>query len=166
MIPKILTKVLGGAIINMNDENEKKRIESEAEIKTYLDRLKYALKSKSTTVNFQKERSVDKQKNIKYTNRYTISKLFLDEDELKALRRELSTLNVDEYIETVKDTRFLKRSEMRVFGRKYSNKDVYIKIRVELINKGYASGNDYIMVMSFHFSKWSFKKSNFPYKRC
>lgn len=166
MIPKILTKVLGGAIINMNDENEKKRIESEAEIKTYLDRLKYALKSKSTTINFQNERSVDKQKNIKYTNRYTISKLFPDEDELKALRRELSTLNVDEYIETVKDTRFLKRSEMRVFGRKYSNKDVYIKIRVELINKGYASGNDYIMVMSFYFSKWSFKKSNFPYKRC
>jgi hypothetical protein len=46
----------------MNDENEKKRIESEAEIKTYLDRLKYALKSKSTTINFQNERSVDKQK--------------------------------------------------------------------------------------------------------
>jgi hypothetical protein len=36
--------------------------------------------------------------------------------------------NEQEYIETVKDTRHLTRSDMRVFGKKYSNEDVYIKL--------------------------------------
>ena len=37
-------------------------------------------------------------------------------------------------IETVKDRRFIKRSEMRVFGKNYNSNDVYIKIRVGKMN--------------------------------
>lgn len=76
---------------------------------------------------------------------------------------------MEEYIETVKDQRFPKRSDMRVFGRKYSGKDVYIKIRVELVKTSNCmkngSGDNYIFVMSFHYSEEAFTDSDFPYRK-
>ncbi|MGF7185320.1 hypothetical protein GGQ84_001406 [Desulfitispora alkaliphila] len=149
----------------MSKITEVKRKESKLEVQTYIDRLKYAIKSGSVTINFQKDRNVDQGRNKKYTNRYTMGQLFPDEDEVEALKRELSLLTVEEYIETVKDTRFPKRSEMRVFGKQYSGDDVYIKIRVELVSIAHASGDSFIMVMSFHYSEWDFKESDFPYKK-
>lgn len=156
---------MGSVIIKMNKITEIKRKESKLEVQTYIDRLKYAIKSGSVTINFQKVRNVDQDRNKKYTNRYTMGQLFPDEDEVEALKRELSLLAVEEYIETVKDTKFPKRSEMRVFGKQYSGDDVYIKIRVELVSIAHASGDSFIMVMSFHYSEWDFKESDFPYKK-
>lgn len=156
---------MGSVIIKMNKIKEIKRKESRLEVQTYIDRLKYAIKSGSVTINFQKVRNVDQGRNKKYTNRYTMGRLFPDEDEVEALKRELSLLAVEEYIETVKDTKFPKRSEMRVFGKQYLGDDVYIKIRVELVSIAHASGDSFIMVMSFHYSEWDFKESNFPYKK-
>ena len=64
-----------------------------------------------------------------------------------------------EYIHTVKDLRFPKRSEMRVFGRRYhGSNDVYIKIRVELLS---AMGNHTAFVMSFHYAEVSFAEKYF-----
>ncbi len=132
----------------MKEGNEKKRIESKSEVQFYLDNLKYALESSYVTINFQKNRQVDDSRDRKYTNRYTITQLFPDEDEVEVMKRELAFLTVEEYIETVKDTRFRNKSEMRVFGRQYLNKDVYIKIRLELVNIEHASGGSCIFVMS------------------
>lgn len=165
MIPKILTVSVGSVIIKMSQTTEKKRKESKIEVQTYLDRLKYAIQSGSVRINFQKDRKVDEGRNEKYTNRYTMGQLFSDEDEIAALKRELSLLTVEEYIETIKDTRFPKRSEMRVFGKQYSGDDVYIKIRVELVSIAHASGDSFILVMSFHYSEWDFKETDFPYKK-
>ena len=53
---------------------------------------------------------------------------------------------------------------MRVLGKQFEEKDVYIKIRVELVSAAYASGNNYVFVMSFHFSEMEFKESDFPYR--
>ena len=148
----------------MTDQtSEQKRIESKLEVQTYLDRLKYALHSGSVTVNFQKDRQIDSKKDKKYTNRYTLAQLFPNEDEVEVLKRELSYLSIGEYIETVKDIRFSKRSEMRIFGRKYIEEDVYIKIRVELISMEQAIYNNYIFVMSFHFWEWDLD-SVFPHR--
>jgi hypothetical protein len=152
-------------IIKMKQKSESKRIESKNEVQTYLDRLKYALQSGAVTINFQKDRNIDGGRDRKYTNRYTLGKLFSDEDEVEALKRELSSLVAEEYIETVKDIRFPNRSEMRVFGKQYSGDDVYIKIRVELVSIDHASGDCYIMVMSFHYSEWDFEENDFPYKK-
>jgi hypothetical protein len=165
LIPKKLTISIGSVIIKLKQKTEKKRIEPKNEVKAYLDRLNYALQSKDVTINFQKDRNIDYGRNKKYTNRYTVRQLFSDEDEVEALKRELSLLTVEEYIETVEDIRFPKRSEMRVFGKQYSGDDVYIKMRVELISLVHAIGNSFIMVMSFHFSEWDFKESDFPYKK-
>lgn len=149
----------------MKQTTEEKRTESKIEVKTYLDKLKYAIQSNSARLSFLKNRKVDYGRDKKYTNRYTMSQLFPDEDEVEVLKRELLLLTIEEYIETVKDTRFPNRSEMRVFGKQYSGEDIYIKIRVELVSLEQASGGSFILVMSFHYSEWEHKDNDFPYKK-
>ena len=106
------------------------RIESELEVKSYIQNLKYALNN-GAKIEFQIKRLVDDGKDEKYTNLYTVNTLFPNENPVDALKRELLTLSVEDYMQTVKDLRFPKISEMREFGKVYNGKDdVYIKIRV------------------------------------
>ena len=144
---------------------EEKRIESKLEVTTYLDRLRYALQSGKAKINFQKDRRVYGNRDKKYTNRYTILSLFPDEDDIEALKRELAFLTEKECIETVKDKRYPKRSDMRVFGKKYFGEDIYIKIRGELLSAIASGGDNYIFVMSFHFAEKVILESDFPYRK-
>ena len=146
----------------MKASYEKSTIESDFDVNTYLDRLQYALKSGSASINFQRDRLIDAARDRKYTNRHTMLTLFPNEDEVTVLKRELATLTVHDYIETVKDIRFPKRPDMRVFGKEYSAEDVYIKIRVELVG---GMGSNYILVMSFHFAETAFVEADFPYRK-
>ena len=134
------------------------RIESELEIKSYIQNLKYALNN-GAHIEFQAIRRVDHNRDERYTNQYTVDKLFPDENPVDALKRELLTLTEEDYIRTVKDLRFPKRSEMREFGKTYNrDEDVYIKIRVELIGQ---YGNITTFVMSFHFAEKVFTSEIF-----
>lgn len=143
-------------------EETKWRIESEIEVKSYIQDLKYALNN-GAKIDFQVRRLVDQKRDEKYTNQYTIDKLFPDENPVDALRRELLTLSAEDYIKTVKDFRFPKRSEMREFGKVYNGTDeVYIKIRVELLG---IYGNTTTFVMSFHFAERRFTQEMFPYRK-
>lgn len=138
------------------------RIESELEVKAYIQDLKFALNN-GAKIDFQVKRRVDDNRDGKYTNQYTVNTLFPDENPVEALKRELLTLSVEDYIRTVKDLRFLKRSEMREFGKVYNGKDdVYIKIRVELLGM---YGNATTFVMSFHFAEKAFTPDMFPYRK-
>ena len=138
------------------------RIESETEVRAYVQNLKFALNN-GAKINFQVKRLVDENRDEKYTNQYTVNTLFPDENPVDALKRELLTLSVEEYMQTVKDLRFPNRSEMREFGKVYNgSEDVYIKIRVELLG---AYGNTTTFVMSFHFAERAFTPEMFPYKR-
>ena len=140
----------------------KTRIESELEVKAYIQDLKYALNN-GAKINFQAKRLVDENRDEKYTNQYTVDALFPDENPIDALKRELLTLSVEDYMRTVRDLRFPKRSEMREFGKVYNGKDdVYIKIRVELLG---LYGNTTTFVMSFHFAEKSFSPEMFPYRK-
>lgn len=137
------------------------RIESEPEVRAYIQNLKYAIEN-GATINFQIKRRVDENRDEKYTNLYTVNTLFPDDDPAEALRRELRTLSVQDYMRTVKDLRFPRRSEMREFGKVYNGKGyVYIKIRVEVLD---AYGNATAFVMSFHFAEKAFSNDMFPYK--
>lgn len=69
-----------------NEENS--QIESELEVKTYIQNLKFALNS-GAKIDFQAKRLVDEKRNEKYTNQYTVNKLFPDENPVDALKREL-----------------------------------------------------------------------------
>lgn len=143
-------------------EETKSRIESEIEVKAYIQDLKFALNN-GAKIDFQAKRLVDEKRNEKYTNQYTVNKMFPDENPVDALKRELSTLSVKDYMQTVKDIRFPKRSEMREFGKVYNGTDdVYIKIRVELLGM---YGNTTTFVMSFHFAEKTFTPEMFPYKK-
>ena len=148
----------------MGEENYTKRIESKLEVQTYLAQLKYALNSGNTRIVFQKKRHADENRDERYTNRYTIHTLFPDEDEIHVLKRELLGLSYRDYIETVKDTTFPGKSEMRVFGKTYSDRDVYIKIRVELLSMKDAIDGNFILVMSYHIAEEELKDSDFPYR--
>ena len=145
----------------MADETNS-RIESELEVKAYIQNLKFALNN-GAKIDFQAKRLVDEKRDEKYTNQYTINKLFPDENPVDALKRELLALSVEDYMQTVKDLRFPKRSEMREFGKVYNGTDdVYIKIRVELLGM---YGNTTTFVMSFHFAEKAFVPEMFPYKK-
>jgi len=138
------------------------RIESEREIKAYIQDLKFAL-NHGAKIEFQAKRRIDDNRDIKFTNQYTVNTLFPNENPTDALRNELLTLSVEDYMKTVKDLRFPKRSEMREFGKVYNGKDdVYIKIRVELLG---TYGQTTTFVMSFHFAERSFSPEMFPYKK-
>ena len=140
----------------------KTRIESELGVKAYIQDLKYALNN-GAKINFQAKRLVDENRDEKYTNQYTVAALFPDENPVDALKRELLTLSVENYMRTVKDLRFPKRSEMREFGKVYNGKDdVYIKIRVELLG---SYGNTTTFIMSFHFAEKAFSPEMFPYRK-
>ena len=143
-------------------EESKARIETELEVKAYIQNLKYALKN-GAQIDFQIRRRVDDDREERYTNQYTVNKLFPDENPVDALKRELLTLTVEDYMQTVKDLRFPKRSEMREFGKVYNgNEDVYIKIRVELLGQ---YGNPTTFIMSFHFAEKAFTPNMFPYRK-
>ena len=102
------------------------RIESETEVRAYVQNLKFALNN-GAKIDFQVKRLVDEKRDEKYTNQYTVNTLFPDENPVDALKRELLTLSVEEYMQTVKDLRFPNRSEMREFGKVYNgSEDVYI----------------------------------------
>ncbi len=141
--------------------SEYKRIERKDEVNAYLQNLKYAIINKADLV-FQARRYVDEHRQLKFTNQYTIQMLFPDENPVDVLKRELTTLSVENYICTVKDLRFPQKSEMREFGKVYHGKeDVYIKLRVELFG---FDGAPSVFVMSFHFAETSFKADMFPYR--
>ncbi len=93
----------GDAIVNSNY-----RVESFEEVKTYLERLKYAVKN-GAQIRLQKLRNVDISKPVQYTNEYALNTLFPDENPVAALKRELLKLQPQHYLRTVKDIRFPKK---------------------------------------------------------
>lgn len=144
------------------DKETNERIESELEVRSYIQNLKFAL-NHGAKINFQAKRLVDDGRDEKFTNEYTVNTLFPDENPVDALKRELLSLNVEDYMRTVKDFRFPNRSEMREFGKIYNEvDDVYIKIRVELLG---IYGQTTTFVMSFHFAEKAFEPEMFPYRK-
>lgn len=145
--------------MNETSGENKKTTKSETEVEAYLAKLFYTLGQDNTLITIQEDRRIDSERDLKYTNRYTITTLFPEESPREALRRELQKLTISDYIETVKDIKFPKRSEMWVFGKRYSAEDVYIKIRVEVLPR------NTLFVMSFHFSTSPFINDDFPYAK-
>lgn len=84
------------------------RIESELDVKSYIQNLRFAL-THGAKINFQEKRLVDENRPEKYTNQYTVRTLFPDENPVDALKRELLSLSSENYMRTVKDLRFPKK---------------------------------------------------------
>lgn len=143
-------------------DDTRTRIESEIEVRSYLQNLRYAL-DHGAHITFQIERQIDRKRKLRFTNQFTVADLFPNEDPVSAIKHELKGLAVEEYIQTVKDLRYPKRAEMREFGKVYEGKgEVYIKIRVELLSE---FGKHTAFVMSFHYAETPFSCTMFPYKK-
>ena len=69
-------------------EDLKSRIETELEVKAYIQDLKYALNN-GAQIKFQLKRRVDEERDERYTNQYTVNTLFPNENPVVALKREL-----------------------------------------------------------------------------
>ncbi len=67
-------------------EGTNTRIESELEVKSYIQNLKFALNN-GAKIDFQAKRLVDEKRDEKYTNQYTVNKLFPDENPVDALKK-------------------------------------------------------------------------------
>lgn len=146
------------------EEKLHERIESRLEVIAYLQNLRYALEN-GAKIQYQDTRFVDRMREEKYTNKYTVANLFPHLNPLQALEKELLSLKVENYIRTVKDINRPKNSEMREFGKVYDlNKEVYIKIRVEVMKSGKFGVTNVVFVMSFHYTTIPFKDVVFPYQ--
>lgn len=140
----------------MGMSEDEKYIESKYAIKTFLAQLKHTIDNNCHII-LQRHKSSENNRPIEYTNLYTINDLFPNEDIPNILKRVLKELNIDDYIHTVIDNKFKNRPPMRVFGKLFKDKDVYIKIRVEMLKEK-------IFVMSFHYALHPFVDAYYPYK--
>lgn len=140
------------------------RIETRLEVMAYLQDLHYALKN-GAKVRIQFTRQVEQFRDKKYSNAYAFAELFPQKNIEKELAKELLTLKVENYIRTVTDINYPNNSEMREFGKVYNtDKEIYIKIRVELMKNGGFGVNHVVFVMSFHYSTIPFCNIVFPYR--
>ena len=73
--------------------DEKSRIESKLDIQAYLQDLNYAL-DHGAEVRFQIDRIVDNNRDEQYTNKYTISDLFPNDNPVDVLKKELRNLSI------------------------------------------------------------------------
>ncbi len=138
-------------------DNETTRTESREEVESFLAKLRYAI-GHGAKLFFQIDRKSEANRPIEYTNRYTVADLFPNDSPEEALKRELLTLTVSDYISTNKDLLVPKKSELRVFGKTYEGaKNVYIKIRVEIL------AEQHVFVLSFHYALFPFQQKDFPY---
>lgn len=136
------------------------RRETREEVETYLARLKYAIET-GARISIQMDRPADRNRPKEYTNEYTIHDLFPDEDPNLAIKRELKTLTVRNYLRTVKDLDYPNRSDLREFGKVYEcDKEVYIKLRVEVLAP---LDQPPLFVLSFHYAERPFSQEIFPY---
>ena len=135
------------------------------EVTTFLSKLKYALEHEALIV-IQMNRTADlNRSDYRCTNRYTLAKLFPDEDPKIVLRRELKKLTEENYLRTLQDEHFPERGELREFGMIYdTEKHVYLKIRAKLTSDQ-MTGSHIVFVLSFHFAEHLFKDEDFPYKK-
>lgn len=145
----------------MTRQNERNEKETEAEINAFISNVRYCIESDDCQISVKSERRSEQNKDIKFTNRYAMGKLFPDEDPSDSMRRELIKLTKRNYIETLEDLDFPDRSKLRVFGKMY-DADVYIKFRAELLSKK-AYGANMIFVLSFHYAQYPFDGDTFPY---
>lgn len=92
----------------------------------------------------------------------TIATLFPDEFADVALRRELKTLTEKNYMYSLKNIQYPLTSKRRVFGKRYGDDDIYIKLRIEF-DSDKSLIKTIIFVLSFHVSTEKFHPKNFPY---
>ena len=115
------------------------------EVKYLLDRINEILANAgSAGFTFVQNRTEEKN-NPKFTNTYCLTALEYDEEDVM---REIMSLQVSNYYESVFDRESKQPDTLHVFVKEIINKQVYIKIKIKEIGD-----NDIVLCISFHFAE-------------
>lgn len=144
------------------DSNKTNWIEDRSEVLAFLAKLKHMLENQRTIIKLENNRKSDQYKKIEFTNRFTFSDLFPNENPVEVLRRELNLLSICEYMHTAVDVINPKAPNYYVFAKKIG-KYVYIKIKIVVFNGSTPGQPDTALVMSFHYAEYMIDDKSFPY---
>jgi hypothetical protein len=138
------------------------RTESIQDVRLFIDELRAVLSVKKSEIYLLEIKSSEAGRPKFMSNIATISELFPDEFPHIALRRELMKLSHQMYMHSMADMYFPLTASFHVFGMRYGDKDVYIKLKIEFeTDKSLKNGT--VIVISFHYSTKKFSGSDFPY---
>lgn len=127
-------------------------IEQEYKVILFIQALIKVLNNEECFFIFKRERKSEKIKPIQFTNKKTLIDLDYDKEDVK---KELISLKIEEYIESIEDKNtFFNDESFRVFVKKIKDINVYIKVKIRDIDK------KIVVCISFHRAQFDFK---FPY---
>lgn len=127
---------------------------SKKDIKNFLKNVSDIISNESFDINTDFQIILTKQKDDPlsiYTTQNTLLDLNYDTTDVL---REIQSLTVEDYSETMIDDKRKGFNLLHVFGKLINGKEVYIKIGFK------KEKNDVIFCISFHYSKY---KMNYPY---
>ena len=131
-----------------------------AEVIAFLSQMNSILSSDGFSIDrdfvFQRIRGRD-EPDDEFTNENTLLKLDYDTEDVV---KELKSLTIDDYSESIVDNVAEGRKIFYVFGKKINSHDVYIKVRIKQ-RRGQA--DSFVFCISFHFARYPM--TVFPYKR-
>lgn len=146
----------------MSVDSEKTNwVEDSSVVSTFLAKLKFMLENPCTSIQLDKKKS-DQFKPYEYTNKFTLSNLFPNENPVDAMKRELRLLSLCDYLHTAVDVVNPKSPNYYVFAKKF-DKFVYIKVKIVVFNGSIPGQQDTILVMSFHYAEHLINENSFRY---
>lgn len=120
------------------------------EVNRFLEELRNILSNKESILDI-----IPKKKHEDPCDSSTTENTLLDlEYDSEDVRRELSQLEISDYIENIVDDKDSKLPPFWVFGKVINAKEIYIKLKIKSPKK--------IFCVSFHYAKYKLKNS--PYK--
>lgn len=125
-------------------------VDSPQEVEAHLKRLRTAIESPDCIIDLLMCKKGETELSP-YSTAFTLQTLEYVMDDIK---KELSELQVKDYIETMTDT-VKTGTKLYVFGVQIKNRNVYIKEKLRTDN--------HIFCISFHFAKYNFEKKPYDY---
>lgn len=115
------------------------------DVQSLLERINQKLSSEGTDGFMFIPTRKDEKENPKFTNSYCLNALGYDTEDVM---REIMTLQVSNYYESLFDRKSKKPDLLHVFIKEIMNKQVYIKIKMKDIGD-----DDMVLCISFHFTE-------------
>lgn len=131
--------------------NENAYIDTRSNVEQHLQELRTLIVQKDCQLDILPRKRDEKEDDF-YTTENTLLELGYHSEEV---RRELGTLEVSDYLESMKDDKHTDNQDFRVFGKEIQGYQVYIKEKIRASKK--------IFCVSFHFARFPLKQR--PYSK-
>lgn len=132
-----------------------KKIDSLETVNMYIDQIHYIIDHLGEIVLIKKRKS-ENNRPLLYTNLGTLNDLYPDDNIIEMIKIALYSLDAKDYLYTTTDRQRKNQPPLLVFGKKIKIQDVYIKIRIGILENR-------IKVLSFHYALYSINSKDYPY---